>query len=303
MSEQSEAVRAHYSPSSIRMRSYLTLALLSIIWGSSYILIKKALVVFDPFQLGALRLTISSLAFLPFLLYGYRQVRWEKWPYLLLVGLTGTGLPSVLFPMAQQGISSSLAGILNSLTPLFTLLLGVLLFRTRFAWSKLLGVLLGLAGAALLVLRGGGGDVGGSAGFALLAILGSICYAVSSNTVATFLRDQRSLLISAASFLMVGVPAAAYLFGATDFVQVLAHQPGAWVGLGYVTILALFSTVLASVIFFQLIQWTSALFSSTVSYLVPLVAVGWGAFDNEPLNAAIFLGMGLILSGVYLSRQ
>jgi len=285
------------------MRSYLTLVLLSIIWGSSYILIKKALVVFTPFQLGALRLTISALAFLPFLLFRFREVRWKKWPFLLLVGLTGTGLPSVLFPMAQQGISSSLAGILNSLTPLFTLLIGVVLFRTGFVWSKLLGVLIGLGGAAILVLQGSNGAMTGNAGFALLAIAGSLCYAVSSNTVATFLRDQSSLLISAASFIMVGGPAAAYLFGATDFVEVLTTQPNGWVGLGYVTVLALFSTVLASVIFFQLIQWTNALFSSTVSYLVPLVAVAWGVFDNESLSMAVLLGMGLILSGVYLSRQ
>ena len=143
----------------------------------------------------------------------------------------------------------------------------------------------------------------GSAGFALLAIFASICYAISGNTVATHLRDQSSLMISTVSFIMVGIPAAVYLFFGSDFVEILATDPRAWLGFGYVAVLALFSTVLASVVFFQLIQWTSALFSSTVSYLVPLVAVAWGFFDGETFSWAIFVGMGLILTGVYLSRK
>lgn len=290
------------SESDIRLRSYLTLALLSLIWGSSYILIKKGLTVFDPVQLGALRLSISAAAFLPFLLHFFRRIDWSKWPFLLIVGLTGTGLPSVLFPMAQEGISSSLAGILNSLSPLFTLLLGILFFRTQLVWSKVFGVLIGLAGAVLLVLRTGG-QLEGSAGYALLAIAGAFCYAVSGNTVASRLRDTPSLTISAAAFVMVGLPAAVYLFAATDFVEVLTTHPDGWLGLGYVAILALIATVTASVIFFQLIQWTSAVFGSTVSYVVPLVALAWGVADGEALTWAIFLGMGLILSGVYLSRQ
>lgn len=283
-------------------RAWGTLVLLSLIWGTSYILIKKALTVFTPLQLGALRLSISTLAFLPFLIYHGRQIDWRRWPFLLLVGLTGTGLPSFLFPLAQRGISSSLAGILNSLSPLFTLLLGVLLFRARFIWSKLLGVLIGLAGAVVLVLRGNG-DITGSAGYALLAVAGAFCYAISSNTVATHLSRINSLLISAASFAMVGVPAAIYLFGGTDFVQVLTTHPHGWLGLGYVAILALFSTVLASIIFFQLIQWTGAVFGSTVSYLVPMVAVGWGLADGEALGWPHAVGMILILLGVYLSRR
>lgn len=290
-------------PAITPLRSYLTLLLLSVIWGSSYILIKKALIVFDPLQLGALRLSISALAFLPLLLYQLRRVDWKKWPFLLIVGLTGTGLPSFLFPLAQQGISSSLAGILNSLTPLFTLLLGVLIFRTRLIWAKVAGVVIGLGGATLLVLRGTGGALNGSTGYALLAVAAALCYAVSSNTVATYLRSVSSLLISAASFCMVGVPAGIYLFGATDFVNILTTHPEGWMGLGYVAILALFSTVLASIIFFQLVQWTTALFSSTVSYIVPIVALSWGLLDGETIEWVHVVGMGMILSGVYLSRH
>jgi len=302
MTKNSRETVSSTPKSDIRLRSYLTLALLSLIWGSSYILIKKGLTVFDPLQLGALRLSISAAAFLPFLLHFFRRIDWSKWPFLLVVGLTGTGLPSLLFPMAQEGISSSLAGILNSLTPLFTLLLGILLFRTELEWKKVIGVLIGLGGAVLLVLRTGG-QIDGSAGYALLAVAGAFCYAISGNTVASKLRDTPSLTISAAAFVMVGAPAAIYLFTATDFVEVLTTHPDGWLGLGYVAILALVATVTASVIFFQLIQWTSAVFGSTVSYVVPLVALAWGFADGEALTLAIFIGMGLILSGVYLSRQ
>ncbi len=280
----------------------LTLILLSLIWGSSYILIKWGLAVFDPLQLGALRLTISGLAFLPFLIVQLRKIAWGKWPVLLLVGLTGTGLPSVLFPMAQQGISSSLAGILNSLTPLFTFLFGLLFFRAGFAMSRLLGVLIGLAGAVLLVVQTAGGTVSGGAGFALLAVLGSCCYAISSNAVGTYLRRMPSLTISAVSFSMVAAPSAVYLFGFTDFTARMQQVEGACLAFGYVALLALFSTVLASVIFFRLIQWTSALFASSVSYLVPAVAVLWGVLDGEGITFSLLTGMALILLGVYINR-
>jgi drug/metabolite transporter (DMT)-like permease len=282
--------------------SWLILITLSIIWGSSYILIKKSLVVYSSTEVACLRLAVSAICFLPFLLWHIRRVDWSRWRFLVLVGLTGTAIPAFMFSIAQTEISSSMAGVLNSLVPLFTLVLGVLLFGAKAPLVKLLGVLVGLAGAAMLILMGKEAGMEGNPWYGLLVIVGCICYAISSNTVGTYLRDMKALIISAASFTIVGIPAFAYLFR-TDFTTKLQLEPGAWEALGYVVLLSVFGTVLASLIFFQLVQRTSPVFASMISYLVPLVAVGWGFADGETISIIHFLGMGLILSGVYLVKR
>lgn len=294
---------ANANPSSAPdWKSWAVLIVLSIIWGTSYILIKKGLEVYSYQQLATLRLSISALAFLPILVHRLRRVDWSRWKHLLVVGLTGTAIPAFMFSLAQTQISSSVAGVLNSLTPLFTLLLGVLLFGFSAHWAKAMGVLVGLGGAAMLILMGKQAGIQGNPWYGLLVVAGAICYAASSNVVGAYLRDMSSVTISAVAFVMVGLPALVFLFS-TDFVQVLGREEGAWRALGYVAILALFGTVLASIIFFKLVQWTTPVFASMISYLVPIVALSWGAFDGEPITLVHFLGMGLILSGVYLVKK
>lgn len=286
----------------VSLKSWLVLFFLSLVWGTSYVLIKKGLVAFSPFQLAAIRLSVSALAFVPFFILQFKKINWSKWKFLFLVGLTGTGLPSFLFPIAQTEISSSIAGMLNSLTPLSTLIIGVIIFKAPFAWGKLLGLLIGLGGAAILILFGKEAGIEGNTWFALFAVVATICYGASSNIVSSYLRDMSSLMISAASFVMVGLPAMIYLF-TTDFITVLTTHEAGWISLFYITILALGSTVLASILFFRLVLDTSPVFSSTVSYVVPVIAILWGAFDGEPITMIHFLGMILILAGVYLSRK
>ena len=283
------------------LKAWLVLIVLSFIWGTSYILIKRGLVAFSPYQVACIRLSVSALSFIPLLVYHFRKVDWSKWPYLLIVGLAGTAIPSFLFPIAQTQISSSLAGILNALTPLFTLLTGAVIFKMPASMRKILGVLVGLSGAVALILLGNQVGIQGNLWYGLFIILGTICYATSSNTVGAFLRDMDSLLISSVSFAIVGFPAIFLLF-TTDFTMVLRTDPNGWPALGYITILALFSTVLASIIFFRLIQWTSPLFATMISYLVPIVAVLWGVADGEAITWLHIGGTMLILSGVYLSR-
>ncbi|MCB0550296.1 MAG: EamA family transporter [Phaeodactylibacter sp.] len=283
-------------------KSWAVLLALSLIWGSSYILIKKGLEVFSSNQVATLRLSISALAFIPVLIYRFRRVDWSRWKPLLVVGLTGTAIPAFMFSIAQVHISSSVAGVLNSLTPLFTLLLGVLLFGSSAHWAKVSGVLVGLLGAAMLILFGKEAGAQGNPWFGLLVVVGTICYATSSNVVGAYLRDMSAVTISAAAFVMVGLPALGFLFS-TDFTEVLGHREGAWLALGYIAILSLVGTVLASIIFFKLVQWTTPVFASMISYLVPIVALSWGAIDGEPITMIHLLGMGLILSGVYLVKK
>ena len=284
------------------LRAWLVLALLSLIWGTSYILIKRGLVAFSPYQVACIRLSVSSLSFIPILLYHFKNIDWSKWFYLVVVGLTGTAIPSFLFPIAQTEVSSSIAGILNSLTPLFTLVMGVIFFKSSMKARVTIGVMIGLIGAALLILFGNQVGIKGNLWYGLFIVLATVCYATSSNVVGYYLKDMSSLLISAVSFAMVGFPAIFMLF-TTDFVHVVQTDPEGLPALGYVTILALFSTVLASIIFFRLIKWTNPVFASTISYLVPMVALFWGFVDGELISLYHIIGMGLIFLGVYLTRQ
>ncbi len=284
-------------------QAWSILGLLSLIWGTSYVLIKWGLIYFPPIQVAGIRLGVSALAFSPILLRELRKTKQEQLPLLFLVGIMGTGLPAFLFPAAQEYVSSSLAGILNSLTPLFTLSLGIVFFNTSFTWTKTFGILIGLVGAICLFAFGEDAGLGGKWTYGLLIVLACLCYASSSNIVGFKLQNLNGLTISAVSFSLVGIPVLLYLLLGTDFISTLQTQPEAWKGVGYISVLALFSTVLAGIIFFQLIQWTSPVFGSTVSYLVPAVAMGWGALDGEVIAIVHFAGMGLILAGVYLSKN
>ena len=279
------------------------LVLLSLIWGTSYVLIKWGLEYFPPVQIASIRLGVSALAFAPFLWPRLRKIDRRRLPVLLLVGIMGTGLPAFLFPAAQEHVNSSLAGILNSLTPLFTLTLGILFFGSVFTWSKTLGITLGLLGAVCLFAFGERAGITGNWVYGLLIVVACLCYATSSNLVGFRLDDMKAFTISVVSFSLVGIPALVYLLIGTDFIEVLRQTPEAWKGVGYITVLALFSTVLAGIIFFQLIQWTSPVFGSTVSYVVPIVAIAWGAIDGEAISLVQFSGMGLILSGLYLTKR
>lgn len=288
-------------------RDYFILLGLSLIWGTSYILIKKSLTVFTPYQVAGLRLGISAVAFIPLIWHHLKKIKRSQLPLFFIVGLAGTGLPSFLYPAAQTHVSSSIAGILSSLTPLFTFLLAWLAFGMKVVPRQGVGILVGLGGAVLLTLSsasgsGGMGALGGNLGYMGLIMLATMCYAVSSNLVKAYLSDTSALTITVVSFFLVGLPALGWCVFGGGVLETITTHPNGWAGLGYVSFLALFSTVLASVIFFWLVQQTSAVFSSTVSYLVPIVALGWGLLDNETIGGWQLLAFALIITGVFLSK-
>lgn len=281
--------------------SWGVLLLLSLVWGSSYILIKKSLVAFTPLQIGCLRLSISATAFLPIFLWHFKEIEWSKLKYLIIVGICGSGLPAVLFPLAQTEISSSVAGTLSSLTPLFTLVIGALFFKAASAWTKLPGILVGLMGAVFLIVFGQDAGLKGNLWYGLFILIGCVCYAISTNLVKEHLQDMSSFKISAIAFFIVGIPCLGYLL-TTDIVQIIQTHEYGWRSLGTVTVLALGGTLMATVLFFKLVQLTNPLFASLVSYLIPMIAMLLGAFDGESITILHFVGMGLILVGVYLTK-
>ena len=264
-------------------------------------LIKRALVVFPPYQVTTLRLGIAGLVFVPYFISNFRRIDWSRWQYLLIVSLAGSGIPFFLIPFAQQYVSSSVAGILNSLAPLFTLVLSIIFFGEVFHKRRALGVILGLLGAALLIISSGGMNGSGNLGAGLLLVLAAVFYAISANVVGNKLRGFTPVDITATSFIFIGIPSVVYLLF-SDFYSTLSAHPQGWGALAYVAALSLIGTVVATLLFFKLVQDTGAVFASTVAYLIPVVAVVLGVLDGEEFSFFYFMSAALILIGIYLSK-
>lgn len=287
-------------------QDFLTLLGLSLMWGSSYVLIKWGLDIFLPRQIAMLRLGISSLVLLPFAIVHLRRVRLGQLPLLAIVGLTGTALPAVLFPTAQLYLSSSLTGMLSSLTPLCTFLIAWLVFRDRPVVPQVVGLVIGFAGAVLLayVSPNAQGQQTQQFIYAGLALLACLCYATSGNLVANYLKGVPALTITVVSFFLVGVPPLIYAVFMEDIPErVMGAGHAGAMALAYVSILAVGSTVVAGFVFYRLVQRTGAIFASLVSYLVPVVALLWGVFIGEELTWLQVPAIVLVLAGVFLSKR
>ena len=284
------------------MHSWALLLGLSLIWGSSFILIKKSLDVYTPMQVGALRITISAICFVPVLLMRRSKFQWDKWKYYLIVALTGSGIPAFLYPIAQTHIDSAVAGILNALTPLFTLIIGVIVFRKLFRTNYLLGIGIGFVGVLFLSIRDL--QISGLTGaiFYIFIILATLCYATSINTVDSFLKKVDSITLSASTFVMLGPVGIVYL-ATTDVIDRFQTTDGGQLAFFYVFILAFFGTFLSTMVFFYVVHKTNAIFGSLVAYLIPIVALFWGFYFGEALGIFELIGMGCILAGIYLSRN
>ncbi len=238
---------------------------------------------------------------LPWLWKFKHQLHRNAIRYIILVGLAGTAVPAVLFPIAQQYVDSSSAGMLNALTPLFTFILGVLFYKLQYSILRLSGVLTGMVGAIILILAKHRWTIDAVDPHAIYILLATMCYALSVNTVNTHLQKVNSGLITSFSLFVIAIPASLILFR-TDLAAVLTH-PDAMISLAAVAILAVFGTALASILFFYLVQKTDAVFGSSVAFLIPIVALLLGLWDGELFNIGVLIGLILILTGVYLSKN
>jgi drug/metabolite transporter (DMT)-like permease len=279
------------------------LIILSLIWGTSFILIKQGLKYFPPDVVGALRVTAASLFLLPLALPRLKELKSGDSSKLLLSGLMGIFFPAFMFAWAQTQLNSSVAGILNTLSPVWTMIFGVLLFNQRFRGYALLGVFISFGGTVLLALSRSGGSITGFNLYALLIVGACAFYGANLNYIKFKIVGLSSLTLTSVSLLFVGPLAAAYLFIATDFVTILSQTPDTWKGLGFVLLLALMSTAIANLLFVKLISISTPLFASSVTYIMPIVAVMWGVIDGELLTLWHLVGMALIISGVYLANK
>jgi drug/metabolite transporter (DMT)-like permease len=290
-------------PEKSKGTAIVLLIVLALIWGTSFILIKQGLKVFTPAEVGALRVSAAALFLLPAAVLKLRGLKIKHLGKLMLAGLMGIFIPAFLFAIAQTRMDSSLAGILNTLTPLFTMLIGAMLFQQRFRSMAIVGIVLGFAGTFMIMLSRSGGKIEGINLYALLVILACVLYGMNLNFIKFKIADLGSLTITSVSLLMIGPLALIYLFGFTNYVDTLSTQPGAWKATGYIVLLGMMSTAVATYLFNKVVKISTPLFASSVTYIIPIVAVMWGVLDGERLYTGHYIGMVAIIAGVYLANR
>jgi drug/metabolite transporter (DMT)-like permease len=280
---------------------WVYLVVLSLVWGSSFILIKKGLIGLTAFQLGSLRIIFAAIFLLLIGFKSLAKIPRRQWKYIALTSMFGTFVPAYLFAIAQTQIDSSVSSILNSLTPLNTLILGTLAFGLQFRRNQIFGVLIGLIGSALLILNGAIHHPEQNYYYAILVLIASICYATNVNLIKKYLSDLTPVSITTGNFLVLLFPATIILFFSDFFevVQLATVQKSVL----FIMILGVVGTGIANILFFKLIQMSSPVFATSVTYLIPVVAFFWGLLDHEMLTPVQFIGAFIILIGVYLSAK
>jgi len=275
---------------------WLVLAALSLIWGTSYILMKKGLESFSTFQIASLRVIIAFLCLLPIAIRNLTKLNKENFRSVIIIGFLGSGIPAFLFPLAQTKIDSSLAGMLNSLSPVFTLVIGIWFYKKKAIRSQIAGVFLGLLGAIGLLYSG-------SFTFnyyGLYVVLATLLYGISSNEVSK-VKGINGLQITSLSFFFLS-PFAVALLLFTDIRA--AMETDHWIrNLGFIAILSVFGSAVALALFYLLIRDTSPVFAAIVTYFIPVVAALWGIADNERLSSSMLISVVLILAGVSLINR
>lgn len=282
--------------------NWAVLLLLAFIWGSSFILMKRGLEVFSSVQVAALRMFIAFLFILPFIpTYVKPRKEIRDWYKFLGIGMFGNFLPAFLFTEAETGISSSLTGMLNSLTPLFTLIIGILLFKTTTTANKVAGIIIGLIGAIGLLIPEKMSDLGTNINYGGYVVLATAFYGMSVNLIRRYAGNYHSVATTCWAMLLVG-PLGGIVLLFTDFSSAYQH-PLFWSSLGYVAILAIAGTAISVMLFNLLVKNTGTLFSSSVTYLIPIAAIMWGFFDGEEISARQIASIFVILGGVYLVNR
>ena len=279
------------------------LAILSIIWGSSFILIKKGLNGLTAFQLGSIRILFTGFFLLAFRFKAIKQIEKKQYIWIVLTALLGTFIPVYCFALAETQIDSAIASILNSLTPLNTLIFGYFVFNITFYKRQLLGVVVGLTGTLLLIANSADINPDQNYWYSLFVIAASVCYAFNVNVIKKHLQDVSAMSIAVGNFFVLMIPAVIVLIFTDFFNQQTLNSTTTYTALGYVAILSLFGTAIAKVMFNKLVQISSPIFSSSVTYTIPIIALFWGILDGEQFGYQQLIATSLILLGVYLANR
>ena len=255
--------------------------------------------VLSPYQVACMRMILAAIALSPFTFQAIKNIQRQDWKYLAIVGFCGSGIPAFLFAISQQHLDSGLAGILNAITPLFTLLLAVLFFKKKSHRLQISGMIIGFIGAAgIIAIKGSSMQ---NFEYAFLILAATLLYGISVNTVGHHLTHMKAPWITAVSITMVSIPCAFIL--ATTPVEIITEHPSGWRSFAAVATLAVVGTGIANILFFRLTQTAGPILASTVTYLIPIVAVSWGSMLGEEISAGQLGFAGVVLFGVYLSNR
>lgn len=280
---------------------WILLVVLSIIWGSSFILIKKSLEHFNPYEVGALRVLIAGIVLLPLAISNIKNFPKKNLKWLILAAITGNFIPMFLFPIAETKVSSSIAGIVNSMMPIFVIIVGFLFWKVSTTKRQLVGVAISFTGACILAFSGGeGGDIKFIPIVLLMAA--TLGYAISMTTVKSKLHDIPAKILSAFVFSFVLIVPSLIALVLAGFFNDLQPTNDLFIGLGFVSLLSIFGTGLAMMLNYRLLNISTPLFASTVTLLMPVVAVIWGILDGEKLTTMQFGGAFIILAGLIFLR-
>ena len=283
--------------------AWVLLILLAIIWGSSPILIKKALIKLDPFEIGALRLTLASFVLFPFLAKNLKDIRGKDYLILFISGIVGNVLPYFLYPIAQTKIDSATSGVLTSLTPFFALIVGVLFYKLKATKNNIIGLVIGFIGTSLLILFSNKSDGFSVDLFGLFVVAATLLYGINLNLVKYHLNHLKPITITSFSIVSI-LPITVYiLFYLTPFLSHFNNFNNYSLEFGYVFILGVLGTSIATIVFYNLIKIKDTVFASMVTYLMPLVAIIFGILDGEIINAIQLFGMALIMGGVIINSK
>ncbi len=286
----------------LKQKKWAYLLLLSVIWGSSFILIKKALVELSAIQVGALRIIFTAFFLFAVGTKTLKEIKKSHWKWIAWSGLLGSFFPPFLFALAQIELDSAIASILNSLTPLNTLIIGILFFGVLITKRQIFGVIIGLLGTLILIIKGAEFNPNQNYWYSVLIITSTIGYALNINILKKHLNNIGALAIATGNFVVILIPAIIVLI-ATDFFSTIFSSPEMQKGLLYVIVLALFGTAFAKVLFNKLVSIASPVFAASVTYTMPLMAIFWGITDGESLSIYQIIGGAIILVGVYLANK
>jgi len=275
--------------------------ILSIVWGSSFILMKEGLTALSAYQVASLRMLFSGLVLLPFAISAFKKIPKEKMGTVFLAGFLGNFIPAYLFCIAETNIDSSLAGILNSLTPLFTILVGLSFFKTTINKQKMIGVMIGFIGLCLLFAAGKNISFQ-NLSFASLVLVATFFYGLNVNLVGKFLKNIRSIDIVSVAFAFLIIPSTLILY-ITGYFSMSFNNPHFQQATIASIILGVVGTSIASILFYMLIKRSTIIFASMVTYGIPVIAVAWGVYFGESISILQIGSLLIILAGVYIVNK
>ena len=281
---------------------WLYLVILSLIWGSSFILIKKGLIGLTDYQVGALRIVLTSIFLFSVGFKSLKSIQKHHWKWVVISGFVSSFFPPFLFAMAQNHIDSAVASILNSFTPLATVAVGIIIFKIGSSRAQILGVLIGLIGTVMLILAGAEFNPNQNYSYSILIVIATVGYALNVNIIKKYLNDINALAVTTGNFVFIFLPALVILYF-TGFFETIFNAPEMQLSAFYIALLSLVGTAIAKVIFNKMVQISSPVFASSVTYTMPIVAVLWGLLDGEAFSFWQLIAAVIILIGVYLSNK